>query len=94
MAWFVGKFELVSTENFDEYMKKDGVGFLLRNAAKLAKNTVIIEISGDVWRLKSLSTVRDSEIMFKLAEAFEEHTPDGRKVQVECKVMKSHTYID
>nr|XP_014334154.1 PREDICTED: fatty acid-binding protein, adipocyte isoform X2 [Bos mutus] len=78
---FVGTWKLVSSENFDDYMKEVGVGFATRKVAGMAKPTLIISLNGDVVTIKSESTFKNTEISFKLGQEFDEVTPDDRKVK-------------
>ncbi|XP_055288484.1 fatty acid-binding protein, adipocyte [Moschus berezovskii] len=78
---FVGTWKLVSSENFDDYMKEVGVGFATRKVAGMAKPTLIISVNGDVVTIKSESTFKNTEISFKLGQEFDEVTPDDRKVK-------------
>ncbi|KAJ1076043.1 fatty acid-binding protein, adipocyte [Ovis aries] len=78
---FVGTWKLVSSENFDDYMKEVGVGFATRKVAGMAKPTVIISVNGDVVNIKSESTFKNTEMSFKLGQEFDEVTPDDRKVK-------------
>jgi len=78
---FVGKFKLVSSENFDEYMKKLGIGFALRAIGNSVKPTIDVKHEGDKWIIESHSTFKNVYLNFKLGEEFEETTPDGRVVK-------------
>ncbi|XP_006135347.2 fatty acid-binding protein, adipocyte [Pelodiscus sinensis] len=78
---FVGTWKLISSENFEDYMKELGVGFATRKMAGVAKPNVSISINGDVITIRTESTFRNTEISFKLAEEFEETTADDRKVK-------------
>ena len=78
---FVGTWKLVSSENFDDYMKEVGVGFATRKVAGMAKPTLIISVNGDVATIRSESTFKNTEISFKLDQEFDEVTPDDRKVK-------------
>ncbi|DAA22709.1 fatty acid-binding protein, adipocyte [Bos indicus x Bos taurus] len=78
---FVGTWKLVSSENFDDYMKEVGVGFATRKVAGMAKPTLIISLNGGVVTIKSESTFKNTEISFKLGQEFDEITPDDRKVK-------------
>ncbi|KAK2139651.1 hypothetical protein NP493_6274g00002 [Ridgeia piscesae] len=55
---------------------------VLRKLAAVAKPSMEIAIDGDTWNLKTLSTVKNTEISFKLGEPFDETTGDGRSVKV------------
>ncbi|XP_043830056.1 fatty acid-binding protein, adipocyte [Dromiciops gliroides] len=78
---FVGTWKLISSENFDEYMKEVGVGFATRKVAGMAKPSMIISVQGDVITIKSESTFKNTEISFKLGKEFDEVTADDRKVK-------------
>ena len=78
---FVGTWKLVSSENFDDYMKEVGMGFATRKVAGMAKPTLIISVNGDVATIRSESTFKNTEISFKLDQEFDEVTPDDRKVK-------------
>jgi len=81
MAGFAGKWKLESSENFDEYMKALGVGFMTRKVGATAKPTVVISQSGAQWTLRSESAIKTVEFTFGFDEEFEEGTADGRKVK-------------
>lgn len=55
---------------------------VLRKLASVAKPSTEITVDGDNWNLKTLSTVKNTEISFKLGEPFDETTGDGRNVKV------------
>ncbi|XP_055043070.1 fatty acid binding protein 7, brain, b [Misgurnus anguillicaudatus] len=75
---FCGTWKLVSSDNFDEYLKALGVGFAVRQAANVVKPTLILSKEGDKIVLKNQTTLKTSEISFKLGEEFDETTGDGR----------------
>ncbi|XP_074841818.1 myelin P2 protein-like [Carettochelys insculpta] len=78
---FLGTWKLISSENFDGYMKELGVGFTTRKLGSLAKPSVIISINGDILTIKTESTFKNTQISFKLGEEFEETTADDRKTK-------------
>uniref|UniRef100_A0AAY5KNN8 Cytosolic fatty-acid binding proteins domain-containing protein n=1 Tax=Esox lucius TaxID=8010 RepID=A0AAY5KNN8_ESOLU len=77
---FVGTWKMISSENFDDYMKALGVGFATRQVGNRTKPSLIINLD-DVGMIcvKSQSTFKTVEIKFKLNEPFEETTADDRK---------------
>nr|ABX75508.1 fatty acid binding protein [Lycosa singoriensis] len=77
MAELCGKFKLVSSENFDAFMKAMGVNMVMRKAGALSKPVVEIKQDGDYFILKTTTTFKTSEIKFKLDEEFEETRMDG-----------------
>uniref|UniRef100_A0A8C4XVW7 Cytosolic fatty-acid binding proteins domain-containing protein n=1 Tax=Gopherus evgoodei TaxID=1825980 RepID=A0A8C4XVW7_9SAUR len=78
---FLGTWKLVSSENFEEYMKELGVGFATRKLGSLAKPSVVISTNDDIITIKTESTFKNTEISFKLGEEFEETTADDRKTK-------------
>lgn len=50
--------------------------------ANMAKPTIEISVDGDNWTIKTITTIKTTEITFKLNEEFNETTADGRKVKV------------
>ncbi|XP_022054362.1 fatty acid-binding protein, heart [Acanthochromis polyacanthus] len=78
---FVGTWNLKSSEKFDEYMKELGVGFATRKIGGVTKPTTIISVDGDTVTVKTQSTIKNTEINFKLGEEFDETTADDRKVK-------------
>ncbi|XP_036596912.1 fatty acid-binding protein 9-like [Trichosurus vulpecula] len=78
---FLGTWKLVSSENFDNYMKELGVSLATRNVGGLAKSSVTISVNGDVITIKTESLFINTEISFKLGEEFDEVTADNRKVK-------------
>lgn len=50
-----------------------------RNLAEKAKPTVEISESGGKYTLKTLTALKNTEIVFTLGQEFDEETADGRK---------------
>ncbi|XP_055335822.1 fatty acid-binding protein, liver-like [Paramacrobiotus metropolitanus] len=81
MTDITGKYQLTSSEKFDDYLKAVGVGFALRKLATLVESaTIDITKDNDVYTMKTTTTVKNHEVKFKLGEQFTEHTMDGRDV--------------
>jgi len=78
---FVGTWNLKSSDKFDEYMKELGVGFATRKVGGMTKPTTIISMDGDTVTVKTVSSIKTTEINFKLGEEFDETTADDRKVK-------------
>ncbi|KAL4223121.1 Fatty acid-binding protein [Mactra antiquata] len=77
----VGTWNLVETENFDEYMKAVGVGMVMRKMGATVKPTQEISVDGNKWTIKTKSTMKNTEVDFVLGEEFDETTADGRNVK-------------
>ncbi|KAI4565873.1 hypothetical protein MJT46_009248 [Ovis ammon polii x Ovis aries] len=80
----VGRWRLVESKGFDEYMKEVGVGMALRKVGAMAKPDCIITSDGKTLSIKTESTLKTTQFSCKLGEKFEETTADGRKTQTVC----------
>ena len=77
-----GRYLMESSEGFDDFMKALGVGMIKRKLANSVIPINEIEISDvGIYTIRTVTTVRTSEISFKLNEPFTEDTIDGRKTQ-------------
>ncbi|XP_073487968.1 fatty acid-binding protein, adipocyte-like isoform X2 [Aquarana catesbeiana] len=77
----LGTWKLVSSDQFDDYMKDIGVCFATRKLAVTLKPDVIICNDGNKWNIKTESTFKNTDLCFVLNELFEETTADGRTCQ-------------
>ena len=77
-----GTWEYVDGEHFDDYMKELGVGFALRQSAKLVKPKLIITENGGKWSFKSESTLKTASYEFTPGMEFDETRLDGESVKV------------
>ncbi|XP_054855290.1 cellular retinoic acid-binding protein 2 isoform X1 [Eublepharis macularius] len=80
MPNFAGNWRMKSSENFEELLKALGVNVMLRKIAVAAASKPSVEIKqdGERFYIKTSTTVRTTEITFKVGEEFEEQTVDGR----------------
>jgi len=78
---FIGTWKMVSSDNFDEYMKSVGVNVLVAKIGGSLKPTMIISREGDTWTLKSESTFKNHKVDFKIGAEFDETTIDDRKMK-------------
>jgi len=79
---FPGKYLMESSDKFDEYMKALGVGMIKRRLANSVVPINEIEISeSGLYTIRTLTTVRNTELTFHLNEPFTEDTIDGRKTE-------------
>ena len=79
-AEFAGKWDFVSSDNFDAYLKEVGVGVMTRTVAGKLKPTLIFEVNGDDWSMTSESTFKTHVTKWKNGVAFDDKTADGRDV--------------
>merc|ERR1712114_90070 len=80
MDAFKGKYERTSADNYEELLKLLDVNFLLRKAATVSTPVMEISENDGVFTIKSSTTMKTTEMSFKLGEPFDETTPDGREV--------------
>ncbi|KAI6170788.1 Protein CBR-LBP-5 [Aphelenchoides bicaudatus] len=97
---FVGNWILVESENFNEYTKAVGFGYLQRKMAATVKPTMDIQIDDDgTWTIHLGTKFKSFTVKFKLGVEFEEETTDGRKVRSICtlengKLIQKQTPIN
>uniref|UniRef100_A0A8C7PQG0 Fatty acid binding protein 4a n=1 Tax=Oncorhynchus mykiss TaxID=8022 RepID=A0A8C7PQG0_ONCMY len=95
---FVGTWKMISSENFDDYMKALGVGFATRQVGNRTKPSLIINMDDQgMICLKSQSTFKTVEVKFNLNEPFEETTADDRKTMTvfsleNCKLVQKQKW--
>lgn len=77
MATFDGKYKLVDSENFEEYMKAIGVPEELMSLANDPKAETAVKQDGDKYLIQLTGSGRIAELNFKLGEEFDEVTPHG-----------------
>ncbi|XP_026945593.1 fatty acid-binding protein 5 [Lagenorhynchus albirostris] len=80
----VGRWCLVESKGFDEYMKEVGVGLALRKMGAIAKPDCIITSDGKNLTIKTETALKTTQFSCILGEKFEETTADGRKTQTVC----------
>jgi hypothetical protein len=64
MSQFVGKWELVDSENFDEFLKAMDVNFVIRKTVAKFKSSLVITKEGDNWNIQTLSTFKNYDYKF------------------------------
>merc|ERR1712002_211008 len=77
----IGTFNMTDSENFDEFMKALGVGMIMRKMGNSMKPSVTFTLDGDTYTMKTSSSVKTTEVKFKLGEKFSETTMDGREAE-------------
>lgn len=77
-----GKWQLTESHNFEEFMSRLGVSYLVRKLGN--KSSPVVTVSkddNDVLTFKQESLVSTTAISCKLNEQFDEKTADGRQVK-------------
>jgi len=76
------KYLMEKSDGFDDFMKVLGVGMIERRLANSVVPINEIEISEDgQYTIRTLTTVRNTELSFHLNQTFTEDVIDGRKTQ-------------
>ena len=78
---FVGKYHLIDSQGFDEFMIALGINFLQRKLAGTAKPDYDITKNGDYYTLKTVAPLKSSEFTFKFGEEFEQDRINGERVK-------------
>ncbi|KAG7472761.1 hypothetical protein MATL_G00112340 [Megalops atlanticus] len=73
-ASICGTWEMISNVNFDGYMIALGISPATRKIALKLKHRKVVEQKGDVYVVKTMSTLRNYTISFRLDEEFHEFT--------------------
>ena len=66
MDAFKGKYERVSAENYEEFLKELDVNFLLRKAATVSTPVMEVSEEGGVWTIKTSTSLKSMELKFKV----------------------------
>ncbi|KAI6243492.1 Fatty acid-binding-like protein 5 [Aphelenchoides fujianensis] len=83
---FVGKWELVDSENFEPFLKHMGVGEEAQKVAASIKPKLTVDVTdgGNKWKIHVASTYKTMTTEFELNREFEEDGMDGRKLKSIC----------
>ncbi|OQV13472.1 putative Cellular retinoic acid-binding protein 2 [Hypsibius exemplaris] len=82
VADITGRWDLHSSEGFEDYLKAVGVNFVLRKLiCSISASTLEITKEGDTYTLKTISSMKTVETKFKLNEEFDDKLMDGRECQ-------------
>uniref|UniRef100_A0AC34F1S5 Lipocalin/cytosolic fatty-acid binding domain-containing protein n=1 Tax=Panagrolaimus sp. ES5 TaxID=591445 RepID=A0AC34F1S5_9BILA len=76
---FAGKWDYESSENFDEFLKAIGAGWMTRAISGYLKPQIVFIIDGEFWRIESNSAFQTNVLAFELGEDYEEIGSDGTK---------------
>merc|ERR1711997_109833 len=79
MSLVEGKFQLIESHHFDEYLQALSVPSNMRKRGIVAAPFVEVKKVGDMMSIKSESLIKKTEVTFKLGEQFQENTVEGKK---------------
>lgn len=88
----LGSWKHESADNVDAYLKKSGIGMVLRTVAKAQKPVVKITLEDDVWHVFIESAFKNHDWSFKLGEKFKLTTIDGRVFWLVYNIQTSIKY--
>merc|ERR1712055_62697 len=77
--YILGKYQMTSSDNFDGFLERLGVGLATRKLANQSYPVVTLYKEGEQYTMTGESLVTTSVLKFKLGEQTEELTGDGRK---------------
>jgi len=66
-----GKWERVSAEKYEEFLKALDVNFLLRKAATVSTPVMDITEDAGTWTIKTSTTLKTMELKFKVILGFQ-----------------------
>jgi len=66
MDSFVGKYERVSADKYDDFLKALDVNYLLRKAATVSSPVMEVSRDGDVWSIKTSTSLKSMELKFEV----------------------------
>merc|ERR1712141_353263 len=66
-------------KDYDKFLSKLGVNFMLRKAATISTPNMEITESGGKWKMVTSTSLKSIVLEFELGKEFEEDTTDGRK---------------
>ena len=79
MVTFTGTYKRETETGYDDFLKKLGVGMLMRKGATASTPTMVVTESGGKWKIVTSTTLRSIEINFEAGTPFKETTADGRE---------------
>lgn len=76
-----GRYEMVASNNYGEFLKAIGVDMMLRNLAEKFRPTVEITEDGERMTLTILTALKNIRLDFTLGQTFDEEILDGRRAR-------------
>merc|ERR1712226_2018 len=93
MVQIEGKYKRTKADNYEAFLNKMGVGFILRKAATSSSPVMDITKNGDKWKIVTSTSLKSMELNFELGKSFEEETIDGRKVTTTVTAESPDTWV-
>merc|ERR1711955_69 len=79
MVEFKGTYKRTEEKDYEAFLKKLGLGLMMRKAATASTPTMIITEEGGKWKMVTATTLKSIELSFELGVPFKETTTDGRE---------------
>nr|ACO15086.1 Cellular retinoic acid-binding protein 2 [Caligus clemensi] len=93
MDAFMGKYNRISSEKYEDLLKELGVNVLLRKAALVSTPSFEVSKEGEVWSFKTSTVAKPMELKFEVGKKFEETTSDGRVVDTLVTLDGPTTFV-
>ncbi|WP_328972830.1 lipocalin/fatty-acid binding family protein [Streptomyces sp. NBC_00239] len=88
-----GTWEMISSDNYGEYLKAAGVGLIQRNALEKSSMTEELASADGRWELSVRTQVKTTKVSFTLGVDFETVAADGRTVTA-CFTRDGDTLVE
>jgi len=93
MEDFIGKWQQISGEHYEEFLQALDVNWLLRKAAQVSNQKMEITKKGDNWNIYTSTVLKGMTQEFKLDEPYDERTPDMRDVKTTASFQNGKIVI-
>ena len=93
MDAIAGTYLRIQEENYDVFLSKLGVSFILARAVTRVAPTMVITQHGNEWKIVTKSIFKPVELNFELGVPFEEISTDGRRCKTTITMEGDSTLI-
>ncbi|OTF79359.1 Group 13 mite allergen-like protein (Lipocalin) [Euroglyphus maynei] len=91
---FFGKFKLISSDNFDAFLKEIKIGFMQRKVANMTSPDLQLIKEDDGWTTIKVNTpIKTITNRFKLGEFFDETRVDGKVCKSKIEFQPPNKFI-
>merc|ERR1711972_242707 len=90
---FFGSWKLVSSDNFEAFLKELEIHYVKRKLAFLVVPTVVFAREGSRWSMETLTHIKSVKVNFELQEEFEELTIDDRNLKTMFELKDEETKL-
>jgi hypothetical protein len=66
-----GKYSFVSQENFEDYLKAEDVGMIIRNVLASTKPDMIVEVDGNNFTITTITSLKTIKMSFTLGKEYQ-----------------------